>query len=176
MKKIEEKRIHTSHKVFGHMKTATSGITLTTLVITIIVLAIISSVTVYTGTEIIKSTNLQNINTNMMLIQAKTKTISEQAKFNKDTSNYKGTKLAEISGNEKVEELISNNIIEDTQKSYLLSQSDLNEMGLEKIKVDDGYIVNYETNEIIYVKGFEVKDRTYYKLSETKNLDMGNLE
>ena len=43
-------------------------------------------------------------------------------------------------------------------------------MGLEKVNEDSGYIVNYETNEIIYVKGFEAKDKTYYKLSEMKDL------
>lgn len=148
------------------------GITLTTLVITIIVIAIIASVSVYVGTDIIKQANLQNVNTNMMLIQAKVKTISEQAKFNKDTSNYKGKKLIEVVGNKKIDELVSNNIIEDQEKYYLLSQDDLNEMGFEKIQIEDGYIVNYDTNEIIYVKGFEANKQTYYKLSEMKDLKL----
>lgn len=148
------------------------GITLTTLVVTIIVIAIIASVSVYVGTDIVKQANLQNVNTNMMLIQAKVKTISEQAKFNKDTSNYKGKKLIEVVGNRKVDELVSNSIIEDQEKYYLLSQDDLNEMGFEKIQIEDGYIVNYETNEIIYVKGFEANKQTYYKLSEMKDLKL----
>ncbi|MBO5478466.1 MAG: hypothetical protein J6A04_01940 [Clostridia bacterium] len=151
-------------------KIGEKGITLTTLVITIIVLIIITSVGIYTGTEVIKQANLQNINTNMMLIQAKTKTISEQAKFNKDTSNYKGTKLTDITGNEKIDKLVTDNIIDDKENYYLLQQSDLNEMGLEKISLEDGYIVNYSTNEIIYVRGFEANNKTYYKLSEMKDL------
>lgn len=146
------------------------GITIVALTITVIVLIILASIGIYTGTEIIKQANLQNINTNMMLIQAKTKTISEQAKFNKDTSNYKGTKVTEVTGNKEVEKLLSENKIEDSENCYLLSQNDLNEMGLEKVNEDSGYIVNYETNEIIYVKGFEAKDKTYYKLSEMKDL------
>lgn len=151
-------------------KTNEMGITIVALVITVIVMIIITSVGIYTGTSILKQTSLQNINTNMMLIQAKTKTISEQAKFNKDTSNYKGIKLLEVVGNQKVDELVSNHIVEDEENYYLLSQNDLNEMGLEKIQISDGYIVNYDTNEIIYVKGFKQKDQTYYKLSEMKNL------
>lgn len=146
------------------------GITIVALTITVIVLIILASIGIYTGTEIIKQANLQNINTNMMLIQAKTKTISEQAKFNKDTSNYKGTKVTEVTDNKEVEKLLSENKIEDSENCYLLLQNDLNEMGLEKVKQDSGYIVNYETNEIIYVKGFENKDKTYYKLSEMKDL------
>lgn len=146
------------------------GVTIVTLVVMIIVIAILASVTVYTGTGIIKQASLQNINTNMMLIQAKTKTISEKAKFNKDTSSYKGTKLTDISDNKKIDDLITNKVIENTDSCYLLSGSDLKEMGLEKIKVEDGYIVDYETNEIIYVKGFEANNQVYYKLSQMKEL------
>ena len=108
----------------------------------------------------------------MMLIQAKVKTISEQAKFNNDTSIYKGTKLTQIEENKKIDELVSKNIVEKNENYYLLSQSDLNEMGLEKIKIDDGYIVEYVNNEIIYVKGFNANNNTYYKLSEMKNLNI----
>lgn len=148
------------------------GITIVSLVITIIVILVITSVTVYTGDNIIKKAKLQTINTNMMLIQVKTKTIAEQAKFNKDTSNYKGNVVNNISGNKKVDKLIEQGIIENTDTYYLLSSEDLISMGLEKIEIDDGYIVNYETEEIIYVRGFKVDDNTYYKLSEMKNLEI----
>lgn len=153
-------------------KSKEKGITLVTLTITVIVLIIITSVGVYTGADIIKRANLQNINTNMMLIQAKTKTISEQAKFNKNTSNYKGTKLTDIDQNEMIDKLVTNGVIEAKESYYMLSQTDLNEMGLEKINIDRGYIVNYDTEEIIYVKGFENNNKTYYKLSEMKNLNI----
>lgn len=148
-----------------------NGVTLVTLVITIIVLLIIASISIYIGTDIIKKASLQNINTNMMLIQAKAKTIYEQERFN-HTANYKGTKLTEVTGNSAVEELISKNILEEADKFYLLNQNDLNEMGLEKINIDKGYAVNYETEEIIYIKGFEANNSTYYKLSEMKNLNI----
>lgn len=153
-------------------KTNVKGITLVSLVITIIVLLIITSITIYTGGNIIKKADLQTINTNMMLIQAKVKTISEQAKFNKDTSKYKGTKISQITGNSKIQKLIDDKIIEDNENSYLLSQDDLNTMGLEKIKNEDGYVVNYDTDEIIYVKGFEENNNMYHKLSEMKKLNI----
>lgn len=146
------------------------GITIVTLVITIIVLIIISSVTVYTGSVVIEQATLQTINTNMMLIQAKTKTLAEQAKFNNDTSNYKGTVLSSVTVNDKIDKVIDSGAIDDINKFYLLSQSDLESMGLEKIEIDDGYIVNYETEEVIYVRGFERDGSTYYKLSELKTV------
>ncbi len=146
------------------------GITIVSLVITIIILLIIGGITVTVGTGVIKQATLKNINTNMMLIQAKTKTIAEQAKFNNNQDNYKGTSLSEVSGNKKVDKVLETGIIEDTSKYYLLSQEDLISMGLEKIDIEDGYIVNYETEEVIYVKGYENDGVTYYKLNDMKNV------
>lgn len=152
------------------MNKNSKGITLVVLVLTIVILMILTSVTVYTGSSIIKQVSLQNINTDMMLIQAKAKTIVEQAKFNKDNSNYKGTPLINVLDNKKIDKLIDEGIVEDVTKYYLLSKDDLNSMGLEKVDIADGYLVNYETEEIIYVKGFEKDNNTYYKLSDIKDL------
>lgn len=152
------------------MKKNQKGITILSLVITIVILIIISSVTVYTATSVIKQAELQTINTNMMLIQAKTKTIAEQAKFNNDNSNYKGTIISDVSGNAKIDDLINKGIIDDVNKFYLLSKDDLTNMGLDKIDIEDGYVVNYETEEIIYVKGFENDGETYYKLTNMKTV------
>ncbi len=163
------------------MKKNQKGITIVLLVITIVILVIIAGITIYIGNGIMKQASLQTISTNMMLIQAKTKTIAEQAKFNNDISKesdtqndeeiYKGILVSDISGNKKIDKLINDGIIEDASKYYLLTKEDLSGMGLDKISIDDGYIVSYDTEEIIYVRGFESEGKTYYKLSETKDLN-----
>ncbi len=142
------------------------GITMVSLVVTIIILGILVSITVYSGGTVLKQTKLQTITTNMMLIQVKAKTIAEQAKFNSDESLYKGTKVSNITDNTKISELINSNVIDNTGNYYLLTQNDLNNIGLQKIDVQDGYIVNYDTEEVIYVRGFENDGKVYYKLSE----------
>lgn len=152
------------------MKTNEKGITIVSLVLTIVVLGVLTAVTVNAGGSILKQVQLQNINTNMMLIQAKVKTISEQANFNKDTSIYKGNVVSDVSGNKNIQELVDNGVIDDTSKYYVLWQEHLKDMGLEKIDVEDGYVVNYDTQEIIYVKGFEHDGTTYYKLSDMRIL------
>ena len=146
------------------------GITIVSLVLTIVVLGVLTAVTVNAGGSILKQVQLQNINTNMMLIQAKVKTISEQANFNKDTSIYKGNVVSDVSGNKNVQKLVEDGVIDDTSKYYVLWQEHLKDMGLEKIDVEDGYVVNYDTQEIIYVKGFEHDGTTYYKLSDMRIL------
>ena len=149
-------------------KLNSKGITIVALTITIIVLLIIASVTVYVGNNVIRQAQLQTINTNMMLIQVKVKTIAEQVNFNKDTSGYRGTKMNASS----MQKIIDSGAIknEDAENFYLLSKSDLNAMGLEKINIESGYLVNYETAEVIYVKGFSNDGKTYYKLSDMKQL------
>ena len=57
------------------------GITLASLVITIIVLLIIASIAIYYGTEAIKKANVENIRTNMLLINSKAKEYCEEANF-----------------------------------------------------------------------------------------------
>ena len=49
------------------------GITLIAITLTVIVMLIIASITVYYGTDLIQNAKLQDLKTNMLLIQAKTK-------------------------------------------------------------------------------------------------------
>ena len=55
-----------------------NGIALITLCITIAILVIVAGALVYTGSNIVSAAKLQTLNTNMLLIQAKVKTISEK--------------------------------------------------------------------------------------------------
>ncbi len=56
----------------------TKGITLIALVITIIILVIITGVSLNVGSELFSNANLKNLDTNMLLIQARVKVISEK--------------------------------------------------------------------------------------------------
>ena len=56
----------------------TKGITLIAFVITIIILVIITGVSLNVGSELFSNANLKNLDTNMLLIQARVKVISEK--------------------------------------------------------------------------------------------------
>ena len=60
------------------MRKNNSGITLLVLVITIVVLTIIASITVYEGKELIDKSKVQTLETNMLTIQAKVKAYAEE--------------------------------------------------------------------------------------------------
>ena len=57
------------------------GITLIALTITIIVMIIIASITIYAGIDLIQQAKLQDLVTNMLLIQAKAKEYVEEVSF-----------------------------------------------------------------------------------------------
>ena len=150
----------------------TKGITLIALVITIIVLALITGVSLNIGSQLFSNVNLKTLDTNMLLIQAKVKVISEKNQFDENTP-LKGTKVADITGDVDIDKLKDEGIINESDSSYqsyyLWNQNILNEEGLDSIKLksNEKYIVNYETEEIVYFPGYEHTDgKTYYRLSD----------
>lgn len=145
------------------------AITLISLVITIIVILIISSISIYAGINIIKRAELESLVTNMLMIKAKAKEYVEDASFKM------GIKSNELTDEEK------NKILSETLKGtqqtnkeglfYELSIKDLEDMGLTNIKSDNcEYIVEYDIEnvcvEIYYSQGYEGK----YSLTELKGL------
>lgn len=137
-----------------------------------------------------EKTNLQDLRTDLLLIQAKAKTYTENVNVetaNLDTEKEEdSTKIAEVKDQklkgtalEDCDENIKNAAkqagIEDTTDYYYLSQEDLNDMGISiELKEDTYYLVkyNFEDTEVVYTKGYEYKDKIYYKLSEMKNIEL----
>ena len=166
------------------------GVTLTSLVITIIVLIIISAITVNISDGVIQEAKLQNLRTNMLLIQAKAKTYAEEVTFetaNLDsTKEEDATKISEIKVSKfkgtalencdtSVQTAAENAGVTLTTDFYYLSPENLSEMGIN-IKVPEGsyYLVkyNFEDTEVVFTKGFQYKDVTYYKLSEINQIEI----
>jgi len=153
------------------------GVTLVALAITIVVLGIIASVSVYFGKDLIKEAKIQDIRTNMLLIQAEAKKGLEEVCFNSvnlDKNKEEDlTKLNEIK-QEYLEGIILSNApveVQDATKNipditfddncYYLDEKTLSEMGITDVKSNKfGYfIVKYDfTNadvEVINTQGHE---------------------
>lgn len=147
------------------------GITAIKLVFLILILIILGIILIYSAKKTIKNIKLENMKTNMFQIQAQVKEISEKNKFNQ--ADYIGTKLS----NEdyiNIESLIGD-IEYEIEDFYILSQEDLNQMGLKNIFSDEKngfFIVNYKTYEVIHTKGILEEDGIIYnKLSDIRNLE-----
>jgi len=127
------------------------GITFITLVITIVVLAIITSVSVSFGINIMRTAKFENVETYLLLIQSKSKMLEDSIA------------IGEIDEDERIGVKQDGGPYEGW---YRLSQADLNEIGVNKAKEEDGYYVDYEGEDVAYGKGISLDDVTFHKLSE----------
>lgn len=128
------------------------GITLISLVITIIMLSILAYAAVSASMRISATAKFQNIETYMMLIKSKCETLSNEVVIGEKTES-------DLYGED------------EGGGWYRLSQSDLNQLGVEKAKESDGYYVKYALEEyssvdVEYRKGIQNDGITYYKLSD----------
>lgn len=181
------------------MKKNNSGITLMILVVTIIVLIIIASITVYEGKELISKSKVQTLETNMLTIQAKAKAYAEEidAKiWTKSGSasdvDENGNTPKDIARNsefiaekigftgpinitnsdilEQVSQEITNNYV-----AYEVTGNALINMGLKDIK-DEKYVViyskdNYKLMDVIYSNGVKYKtSELHFTLSNLQSV------
>lgn len=176
------------------------GITMVTLVITIVILLILAGVSIGVGDNIIKKSELENLKTNMLLIEVKGKEYVENANFNLGTTidtveeqekNNRIQKAKEqLKGEEIQDDSIFNGNINITPDNlttdnanyiyyYKLTTQNLTDIGISKVKSDEDngwYIIKYDIKnvqiEVYNTKGFENGETKYYSLTEMQDLNI----
>ena len=154
------------------------GVTLVVLVITVIILAILATVAIDEIGNIMEQVNLETVGTDLLIVQAKAKVIAEKAIFNNDESLLKGQKISEITDNEQINSLKTKGVISESETNYddyyMWNKQTIEELeiGITKMNDTEFFIVNYETEEVIYPQGYKHTDgSTYYKLTEITELE-----
>lgn len=154
-----------------------NGITLISLVVTIVILLLISTVTINVGMDSYNLIAVENFTSKLKIIQAKVDNIAEE---NEDINNYGFTKLSDISGTDQQTynlfyDIITNptnyNINTDEswddesdgniENYYYFTQDDLEKIGLKNQEIS--VIINFETRNVIAKKGVKKDDKTYYR-------------
>lgn len=140
--------------------------------IAIIIVAIVTAI--YFLKDEYNDEHFETIKTDMLLLEGKTKLISETVKMKQKDASYMGKKLKDALSEEEIKTLQDNKLIDTSKKEnnyYVLEKSDLEAWGVEAINIEGYYIVEYTNNEIIYSKGIEDKEgNKLYKLTEIKNI------
>lgn len=88
---------------------------------------------------------------------------------NKIEKELKGQLISEIADNEVVKSLIEKNVFTEDEKYYLLSEEDLEALHVYEIDPSQIFLVNYDTEEVVYANGIERGNEVLYKLSEINN-------
>ena len=159
---------------------AQKGVTLIALMVTIIVLLIIVSITIFSGKETIKEAKLEEIKTNMLLIKAKARECVENANFKmginpddnkknqvRDEIYIKETKLLKTS-------FIPEDInVKNEENCYDVTKETLDLWGLSKLELEENekYIIEFDEQnvevEIYNTLGYEGK----YSLTDIENIE-----
>ena len=139
------------------------GITLISLIVTIIVLMIIAGITIYNGKSTITQAQLEGLRTNMLLIQAKAKEYVEEVNFEMGPSKDEAKKQEAIQkiyinevGLKKADDASLNISIPqgsgiDLSACYYVTKEALAYMGLDKIEIDEdekeAYLIQFNEDE-----------------------------
>ena len=147
------------------MKNGEYGRSSIKLILTVLILAIIITGIVFLVKRLWQDNSVKDIGTDLLYIKAKCKIIHDKNIIDKNEALL-GENITEYTENEEV-----NNIVSQSNKWYKLSQADLESIGLNELKAEEGYLVNYEEQDIIYAKGIEREKEIYYKLSELEKAE-----
>lgn len=139
--------------------TNNKGITLVALIITIIVMLIIAGIAMYSGSGVVEEAKIQDVKTNMLLVQATVKNYVEQAKFEKkDTID--GVTIDGVA--------LSVTASPDINGFYKIN--DMNALNLGTLSAED-YLISFDINQVLvevyFVPGItDSSGKTFHKLSE----------
>ena len=138
------------------IKNKNQGVTLIALAITIALLLIIAGITIYSGSDTIKKAKLEELKTNMLLIQAKAREYVEDATFkmgiNPDDNKKNEVREEVYVQNAKLtkaDSVPSEFGITDPTTCYWLTEEAQNNWGLEKMDLaeDEKYLIEFKENE-----------------------------
>ena len=157
------------------------GITLITLVITILIMLILAGITVTSGLESVEMTKQTSMITQLEMIQEKVNTIYEKGKLNQEDIEYYYSLGQDIStlDEQKRKELLKD--IPQEEYRYF-SQEGLKQLELDNISQD--VIINFKTRDVISVNGILIDKIIYYRLMDIpgyqeqiiKHIDKNNQE
>lgn len=137
------------------------GITLISLVVTIIILSILASIATYSGVSVIKSSKLTTFTAELKIMQAQVNEIYQD----KDTSKVYGE---EITGEIKTRAdsifTASASGITSQEGYRYWSEATLKSLGIEG--VESAFFVNLEKRSIVSYEGLKYEGKTYYTLEQ----------
>lgn len=147
-----------------------NGMSYITLILWIIVIIAVGVIGVKLLSNETKEREIENLATDMLLVQGKIKVISQENGMNKEENPLIGKKLSENLEDEKVKRLIDNKVITEEGEAladyYIFDSETIKTLNLEDNLNGEYYIVNYKTYEIISSKGIEYEDEMHYTLTE----------
>ena len=146
------------------------GITLSILVITVIVLAILASVTVTVSMSGLDETKKYNFVSQLELVQQKMLVINKEIELGTTAYDDIGISYNNLNSTvkEEVRKILNQNGITDYSKYTYMSKSDLEKIGLKNMEQD--VIISYGNSEVYSCDGIKIDGTMYYSIEELNNI------
>lgn len=160
MKKMYKNSDVWANIVHPKLKDNQRGITLITMVVTLVLMIILAAVTIEIGTESIDKSKMISFVSYMQAIQAKVDSIAENGnylEYGEELSNNNKSKLQDILDSETESFLMttSSEYLKYFDSSHISSD-------LELENIDDEIIVDFNTREVISLNGTKYEGKMYY--------------
>ena len=156
------------------IKNNTKGITLITLVVTIIMLLILASVATYSGIDAIKTAELNRFITELKIMQTEVNDLYDKYKNNGTAGDYTGEGILDIGKDmslaqdkaNKVFQANASGITDQTGYKYFDSET-IKTLGIEDISGE--FFINIQKRKVISCDGIENNKKIYYTLEQLPN-------
>lgn len=145
------------------------GLSFLSTAILVVVIALIVCAAVYFIRMQVTKEKSEDIKTDMLLVEAKISKTSGDYTLEKKDEILVGTKLSEMKEEPVIKEFLDKELFDPEEKDakyYVLNQDNLNELGLEKVTIQEGsyYIVDYASSSVYYTQGYmDENGDTHYK-------------
>ena len=145
------------------------GITLMSLVITIVILLILASIATYSGIEVIKSSKLTKFTTEMKIMQTQVNELYQKMQDGDTTIKELGKIISEIGNQTQVNNVFNAvGITTDEREQYKYFDKDtIKKLNIEG--VSGTFLVNIYKRSVISYEGFQYEDKYYYTLDQLPN-------
>lgn len=156
-----------------------NGLTLIGTIFLVLLIAAITFVAVYYVKLQTEKEKLEDVKTDLLLVQSKVKKVSSDYILQKKDEVLIGTKLSELKENPTIKEFLnanSINIDEKDKKYYVLDKQNLQDLGLTQVELEENsyYVVEYTEGEVYYTQGYELNGSNYYDIDNIEELKIEN--
>ena len=146
------------------------------LLIAIIIIIIVTITGFSYIKNIFKNEDVKNFESDLLLVQAKVELVKGTNIMDKDKNPLKGIQVSQLPEEINIQDVFDKGLIteEEKEKYYFLNEEALNQMGLKNFynKYEGKFIVNYDTYEVIYTKGYKNENGLFvYKVSELNKVE-----
>lgn len=147
-----------------------NGVTMVALIITVVLLAILASVTVSVSKDSLIETKKYNFVSELEIIQQKILVINKEIELGSTTYDEIGTKYDDLEDTKKqmVREILGKNGITNYSKYIYMSVEDLSKIGLKNSKQD--VIISRENSIVYSYDGVNLNGTMCYSIEEANKV------